>query len=95
MLTDSCTKRPTPAAMAASTTAAEPSVRIRSLSCHALARMNRVTGGMAVARLAIASCPATAAASADVSKIETDTGVAPCSVSPAAFSDVRTRAETV
>src|SRR5437016_934465 len=95
MLTDSCTTRPTPASVAAWTSVAEPSVRTRSLSRHDLARMNCVMGGMAEARLTIASCPATAVASDDRSKMETGTGSAPRRVSVAALVGVRASAETV
>ena len=61
MLTDSWTSRSTPAASAASTTAAEPSVRTRSLLLHALALIHRLIDGIAVARLTTASWPVKAA----------------------------------
>jgi hypothetical protein len=94
MLTDSCTTRSTPAASAASTTAAEPSRRIRSLASHARARVNRVIDGIAEARLTTASCPANTSASADRSNSDTDTGSAPCRARPAALSGVRASAVT-
>ncbi|CAN5836334.1 hypothetical protein BH23ACT10_BH23ACT10_22960 [soil metagenome] len=77
MTTDSWITRSTPAAMAAPTMAAEPSVRTRSLARHTLGRMNWVTGGIADVMLTTASWPSNAAVSADRSKIDTVAGRAP------------------
>ncbi len=94
MLTDSWTTRSTPAASAASTIAAEPSVRTRSLLLHALALIQRRIGGIAVARLTTASWSVNTAISAERSNSDADEGVAPCAVSAAAFSGVRASAVT-
>jgi hypothetical protein len=56
--------------------------------------MNLVIGGIADARLTTASCPVNTAAKADRSKVDTDTGFAPCLVNTAAFSEVRASAVT-
>jgi hypothetical protein len=74
--------------------AAEPSVRTRSLSRHALVSMNRVMGGIADARFTAASWPAIASVSATRSKMDTRTGSAPCSLNSAAFSGERASALT-
>jgi hypothetical protein len=55
MLTDSWTTRSTPTATAASTTAAEPSMRTRSFLLHAFVLIHRLIDGIAVARLTTAS----------------------------------------
>jgi hypothetical protein len=57
--------------------------------------MNRVIDGIVVAKLTTASRSANAAVNADRSNSDTDTGVAPCAVSAAAFAGVRASAVTV
>jgi hypothetical protein len=70
-------------------------VRTRSLSRHAWVSMNLFMGGIADVRLTTASCPENAAVRAARSKIDTDTGSAPCLANIAAFSGVRASAVTV
>jgi hypothetical protein len=70
-------------------------MRTRSLSCQALALIHRRIGGIAEARLTTAPWPVNAAASADRSNSDTETAVAPCAVSTAAFSGVRASAVTM
>ena len=77
MLTDSWTNRSTPAWIAASTRAAEPSVRTRLLSREARLSMNFVIGGIADVSLTTAVWPAIASARPVRSKIDTRTGSAP------------------
>ena len=92
MLTDSCTTRPTSAAFAAATTAAEPSIRMRSLSRQARRSINLLIGGIAVARLMTASWPLNACTSANESNKDARTGVAPWAMSTADFSGERASA---
>jgi hypothetical protein len=94
MLTDSCMTRSMPASMAASTTAADPSMRTSSFWLQARRLMNRRVGGMADARLTTASWSENAAAKLGRSNSDTATGVAPCPLSLAAFSGVRASAVT-
>jgi hypothetical protein len=94
MQTDSCTTRPTPAASAASATAAEPWSRTRWLSRIACVLMNLPIGGMPLARLTTASCPANAEASASRSNSDTRTGAAPWRSSAAALAGARASAVT-
>jgi len=89
MLTDSWTNRSTPAWIAASTRAAEPSVRTRLLSRQARLSMNFVIGGIADVRLTTAVWPAIASARPVRSKIDTRTGSAPCPLSLASLSGDR------
>src|SRR5215471_1591668 len=94
MTTDSWTIRPTPAASAAATTAAEPSMRTRWLAAHAWALMNCRIGGIAVARLTTTSCPANASARALGSNSDASAGVAPCWRSQSALTGLRASADT-
>src|SRR5690606_3034889 len=91
---DSWTNRPAPAVRAASTRCCEASRRIRSFSFHAHGRNAFEVGGMCVATLTTASCPATAARTAAASKRSTDMGRAPARSSTAASSGVRATAVT-
>lgn len=95
MLTDSWTMRPTLAALAAATTAAEPWIRMRSLSRQARRSINLLIGGIAVARLMTVSWPLIACTSANESNSDARTGVAPWAMSAADFSGERASALTV
>src|SRR6476659_598594 len=91
---DSCTICSTPAVSAASTTALDPWVRMRSFSAQAEARQARFVGGIAVARCSTTSCPANAPANWSGSKIDTRAGVAPAWSSAFALSSVLATAVT-